>query len=262
MFSARSSAFQRMSNISNRHAWSKVLVHVTNAAHYGGGQVGPLTLAHAPSHLTERATRAHPLHPAALASVPYGIVLVRVRVRAKNRFLASSRHVAPGPAMTTPTTQRAWRALQVHHKDGPVRDASSKGGVEGAYLGPRLPAARAPAWDVPRTTHAREQQEAHLRAPASLRLDPPCPRRARIDQNNRAWRTWSLLWGTEVRKSSCKTWMRRYKSNRNESQATKCARVPSAAFLVAISRPCAPARARKTRAALRAAHLARALQSP
>ena len=31
-------------------------------------------------HLTERATHAHPLHPAALASVPYGIVLVRVRV--------------------------------------------------------------------------------------------------------------------------------------------------------------------------------------
>ena len=36
-------------------------------------------LAHAPSHLTERATHAHPLHPAALAPVPYGIVLVRVR---------------------------------------------------------------------------------------------------------------------------------------------------------------------------------------
>ena len=30
----------------------------------------------------------------------------------------------------TPTTQRASRALQVHHRDGPVRDASSKGGVE------------------------------------------------------------------------------------------------------------------------------------
>ena len=29
------------------------------------------------SHLTERATHTHPLHPAALASVPYGIVLVR-----------------------------------------------------------------------------------------------------------------------------------------------------------------------------------------
>ena len=55
-------------------------------------------------------------------------------------------------------------------------------------------------WDVPRTAHAREQQEAHLRAPASLRLDPACPRRARVDQNNRAWRTWSLIWGTEVRK--------------------------------------------------------------
>ena len=37
-------------------------------------------LTHAPSHLTERATHAHPLHPAALASVPSGKVLVRVRV--------------------------------------------------------------------------------------------------------------------------------------------------------------------------------------
>ena len=48
------------------------------------------------------------------------------------------------PAITAPTTQRAWRALQVHHMDGPVRDASSKGGVEGAKLGPPLPAGRAP----------------------------------------------------------------------------------------------------------------------
>ena len=51
---------------------------------------------------------------------------------------------------------------------------------------------------APLTTHAREQQEAHLRAPALLRLDPPCPRRARFDQNNRAWRTWSLLRGKEA----------------------------------------------------------------
>ena len=48
------------------------------------------------------------------------------------------------------------------------------------------------------TMHARKQQEAHLRAPSSLRLDPPCPHRARIDHNTRAWRTCSLLWGTEV----------------------------------------------------------------
>ena len=41
----------------------------------------------------------------------------------------------------------------------------------------------------PVTTHAREQQEAHLRAPAKLRLHPSCPRRARIDQKNRDWRT-------------------------------------------------------------------------
>ena len=111
--------------------------------------------------------------------------------------------------------------------------------------------------DVPRTTHAKEQQEAHLRAPASLRLDPPCPRRPRLDQNTRAWRTWSLLWGTEVRKSSRKPECVETRATKNESQATKCARVPSAAFLVAILRPCAPALARKTRAALRAAQLAR-----
>ena len=42
-------------------------------------------LTHAPSHLTERATHAHPLHPAALASVPSGKVLVRVRVRTEAR---------------------------------------------------------------------------------------------------------------------------------------------------------------------------------
>ena len=33
------------------------------------------------STLTARATHARPLHPAALASVPYGLVFVRVRVR-------------------------------------------------------------------------------------------------------------------------------------------------------------------------------------
>ena len=36
MFSARSSAFQSMSNISNRHAWSKVLVHDTPSLRGGG----------------------------------------------------------------------------------------------------------------------------------------------------------------------------------------------------------------------------------
>ena len=76
---------------------------------------------------------------------------------------ASSRPVAPGPAITPPTTQRAWRALQVHHKGGPVRDASSKGGVEDAYLAPRLPAARAP---MGRATH-RAPQGAARSAPES-----------------------------------------------------------------------------------------------
>ena len=39
-------------------------------------------------------------------------------------------------------------------------------------------------------------------------------------------------------------------------QTQKCARAPSAAFLVVIPRPHAPARARKTRAQLRAARVA------
>ena len=68
-------------------------------------------------------------------------------------------------------------------------------------------------WDVPRTAHLREQQEAHLRAPASLRLDPPCPHRARIDQKNRDWRTWKVLWDKEVPKLTCETSVRRDKSN-------------------------------------------------
>ena len=42
MFSARSSAFQSMSNISNRHAWSKVIVHVTKGP-FGGWQIRPLS---------------------------------------------------------------------------------------------------------------------------------------------------------------------------------------------------------------------------
>ena len=54
-------------------------------------------LAYAPSHLTERATHVHPLHPAALASVPYGIVLVRVRVPA--RWAKSQDRITQRPAM-------------------------------------------------------------------------------------------------------------------------------------------------------------------
>ena len=75
----------------------------------------------------------------------------------------TSQGPSAGPAIKAPTTQRAWRVLQVHHKDGPVRDASSKGGVEGAYLGPRLPAARAP---MGRATH-RAPQGAARSAPES-----------------------------------------------------------------------------------------------
>ena len=75
----------------------------------------------------------------------------------------TSQGPSAGPAIKAPTTQRAWRVLQVHHKDGPVRDASSKGGVEGAYLGPPLPAGRAP---MGRATH-RAPQGAARSAPES-----------------------------------------------------------------------------------------------
>ena len=46
-------------------------------------------LAHASSlaSLTARATHALPLHPAALASVPYGIILVRIQVHSYEFFL-------------------------------------------------------------------------------------------------------------------------------------------------------------------------------
>ena len=75
----------------------------------------------------------------------------------------TSQGPSAGPAIKAPTTQRAWRVLQVHHKDGPVRDASSKGGVEGAYLGPPLPAGRAP---MGRASH-RAPQGAARSAPES-----------------------------------------------------------------------------------------------
>ena len=52
MFSARSSAFQSMSNISNRHAWSKVIVHVTKGP-FGGWQVRPLSLLDLGLHLLQ-----------------------------------------------------------------------------------------------------------------------------------------------------------------------------------------------------------------
>ena len=112
-------------------------------------------------------------------------------------------------------------------------------------------------WDVPRTTHVKKRQEAHLRAPASLRLDPPCPRRARPDRNTRAWRTWSLLRARRCENGHGKRGCVERRAKRTIFAAPKCARVPSTAFLVAIVRPCAPAQARKTRSALRAAHLAR-----
>ena len=73
-------------------------------------------LTHAPSHLTERATHAHPLHPAALASVPSGKVLVRVRVyshilHARNlpkRGNASSNYNLAGPPPRTDRNSDCW----------------------------------------------------------------------------------------------------------------------------------------------------------
>ena len=120
-----------------------------------------------------------------------GRVSTTERARARLAAVSTSWLSWAGAGGLRPMTKK-----KVHHKDGPVRDASRKGGVEGAYLGSPPPAGR----DVPRTTPAREQQEAHLRAPTSLQLDPPCLRRARIDQKNRAWRTWSLLRGKKARR--------------------------------------------------------------
>ena len=114
----------------------------------------------------------------------------------------TSQGPSAGPAIKAPTTQRAWRVLQVHHKDGPVRDASSKGGVGGAYLAPRLPAARAPA---SRATHharqgaARSAPESPGEASASSTM--PTSSSHRSEEPRLAHFVSSL--GKEERKSTC-----------------------------------------------------------
>ena len=74
------------------------------------------------SHLTERATHAHPLHPAALASVPYGTVLVRVRVlqakaptaaRGARPSRAAGRHLAAPGGASESAARRATVRLQL-----------------------------------------------------------------------------------------------------------------------------------------------------
>ena len=94
--------------IPGESALEKQEISASNTHTYHNQAPYTTALAHAPSHLTERATHAHPLHPEALASVPHGIVLVRVRVRAENRPLdqpawtgnfefASEWNFRPGP---------------------------------------------------------------------------------------------------------------------------------------------------------------------
>jgi hypothetical protein len=68
-------------------------------------------------HLTERATHAHPLHPAALAFVSYGIVLVRVRVpedpiNLRGRAVRCS--YVPGMAAQAAHAQCARRSFPCH----------------------------------------------------------------------------------------------------------------------------------------------------
>jgi hypothetical protein len=53
------------------------------------------------SSLTARATLARPLHPAALASVPSGIVLVRVRVLPRHELVSTTRGRARDAAAVT-----------------------------------------------------------------------------------------------------------------------------------------------------------------
>ena len=71
----RGGATKKKADSTTPHALSASNTH----AHHNQAHC-TTALAHLPSLLTERATHAHPLHPAALAFVPYGIVLVRVRV--------------------------------------------------------------------------------------------------------------------------------------------------------------------------------------
>jgi hypothetical protein len=63
------------------------------------------TLAHSPmpplSTLTARATHAHPLLSAVLASVPYGLVLVRVRVQT-SPVVVTRKHVESIPPAFPP----------------------------------------------------------------------------------------------------------------------------------------------------------------
>ena len=106
------------------------------------------------------------------------------------------------PAIKTPTIQRAWCFLQVHHKDGPVRDASSKGGVEGAYLVTRLPAARAPDWRASHNARqgaARSAPESPGEASASSTMSTSSSHRS---EEPRLAHLLSTL-GKEVRKSTC-----------------------------------------------------------
>ena len=69
----RGGATKKKADSTTPHALSASNTH----AHHNQAHC-TTALAHLPSLLTERATHAHPLHPAALAFVPYYIVLVRV----------------------------------------------------------------------------------------------------------------------------------------------------------------------------------------
>jgi hypothetical protein len=91
------------------HTSSPHLYHITPTYH----NQAPCTtaLAHAPSHLTERETHAHPLHPAAFASVSYGKVLDRVHICPEAASLTPNQ---PGkPSKTSPARNTAIQ-FEVH----------------------------------------------------------------------------------------------------------------------------------------------------
>ena len=89
---SRGGATKKKADSTTPHALSASNTH----AHHNQAHC-TTALAHLPSLLTERATHAHPLHPAALAFVSYGIVLVRVRVHDTRGAISPTGSPLPEP---------------------------------------------------------------------------------------------------------------------------------------------------------------------
>ena len=78
--------------------------------------------------MTRATTNTFPLHPAALVSVPYGVVLVRVRVRLKMIFTCSSFTCRPPLPLGLPHQQRA-SIIQIARDDEEAIDEEAFGGA-------------------------------------------------------------------------------------------------------------------------------------